>query len=202
MTLVAPTPPAASGFIDFLTRLEYGKLLDEADDALVNLLRELVKAADRGAKPKGGLTLKINFDYDEDGLLSVKGDLAVTKPRYPRRNTILFCNAQGEIIGTAPKQLSIFAEHGTEVSPEAVAVAPQQAAPVAVAMAQTAPVAVAMAQAAPVAVATVAVATAPADLPPNEGPVSFAVEETAGSNPVRSDDVAVEPVPRAMRVVV
>lgn len=107
-TALTPVTERESTFVDFLHRLEFGRFVDDCDDNLTNLLRALAKALEIGAKPKGTLTLKITMELDENAVLIVSPDLAVTKPRHPRKNTVLFADANGNIVGAAPQQLTMF----------------------------------------------------------------------------------------------
>ena len=127
--------PAMSPFIEFLLRLEHGRLVDSGDDALVNMIRELHKAERSGGKPKGDITLKISFNLDQ-GMLETLCDLKLTKPRMKRSRTVLFASEDGEIVGEAPRQLGLFPKAeaadvaSVETAPVSVSVAAPLAAPI------------------------------------------------------------------------
>jgi hypothetical protein len=106
------------------------------DDQHVNLMRELIRAEERGDKPKGELTLKVTYTLD-GGMLDVQSDVKVSKPRLKRPRTVLFADPTGKIVGEPPRQLSMFggtAETNPPISTaapvgasEPVSVAPQPA---------------------------------------------------------------------------
>ncbi len=158
--------------IDALERIEYGRFLDDCDNAVTEMVKELYRALDKGVDPKGTITIKLDLKLQEGGAMALKGDLAVTKPRYPRKTTFVFATQDGEIVGSAPQQLTMFGDRKKKADADAVmgeptaVVSPVAAAPVdAVAVAPAAPVAApAVAMTAPAAVAPI-VPTVPAASP-------------------------------------
>lgn len=85
--------------VDTLRHLEGGVFLDEASDALA----EVVKAVDATGK-NGKITLTIDVRRATAGAMAVRGAFTVKKPAEPPLEALLFPTPEGNLLTEDPSQ--------------------------------------------------------------------------------------------------
>ena len=100
-----PTPPSRS-FGVFLAELEDGRLHGALTDALRDLIGDLEEARQRGGKPKGKLTLTLNFTHD-DGIVECSADFATKAPKPPRGRSIFWVTPDNNLTRRNPAQADL-----------------------------------------------------------------------------------------------
>ncbi len=89
--------------------------LIENGDAAHDFFKEVGKTLDvmreaqggSKAKIKGSVTFKLSFVLDED-VVEIDPEITAKVPKIPRRHTMTFITATGELSTEHPKQLSLF----------------------------------------------------------------------------------------------
>lgn len=100
--------PAANNFAQFIQSLEDGALHADLTAHLQEINHKLSQhVIDHGGKPKGSLTLKIDFRLDQ-GVFEIDAKAVVKVPDEPRGRSIMWALPDGRFTGTNPKQMSFF----------------------------------------------------------------------------------------------
>jgi hypothetical protein len=95
-------------FTQFLGAVEDGKLHHDLTEGVAELVTALRDTADAvGGKPKGKLTLTLDFTLDRD-TMEITGDLQVKKPKIQRGRSIFWTMPGGGLSRMNPKQRELF----------------------------------------------------------------------------------------------
>jgi hypothetical protein len=100
--------PTAYTFGQFIQMMEDGELHGELSDALQKINAAMANhALDFGGKPKGKMTLTIDFTLDK-GVFEIRGDYAVKLPTPPRGKTVVWGTQDNRFTPQNPKQMHLF----------------------------------------------------------------------------------------------
>ncbi|MDJ0685370.1 MAG: hypothetical protein QNJ84_11765 [Alphaproteobacteria bacterium] len=100
--------PACFTFAQFLQLLEDGDLHGELSDALKQINAALNQhVLDYGGKPKGKLTVAIDFTLD-GGVFDIRADYTVKTQKPPRHKTMAWSTDKNHFTGHNPKQMHMF----------------------------------------------------------------------------------------------
>lgn len=100
-----PTPPSRS-FGVFLAELEDGRLHGDLSSALRDLVASLEEASARGGKPRGKLSVTMNFALD-DGIVECTADYAVKAPKLARGRSIFWVTPDNNLTRRNPAQADL-----------------------------------------------------------------------------------------------
>lgn len=102
------TVPAASTFAQFIQMLEDGDYHAELTTALQNINGALSDhALSFGGKPKGKLTLSVDFTLD-NGVFEINADFNTKLPKAPRSRTVAWATQDNRFSPQNPRQMQLF----------------------------------------------------------------------------------------------
>lgn len=94
----------ALSFSTFLAQLSDGEFNTDLTDQMRDLVAALSDCfADNGGKPGGKIAITLSFKLD-DGIVEVKPDLKVTKPKVAQRKSVFWATPGNNLTRRNPKQ--------------------------------------------------------------------------------------------------
>lgn len=87
-----------------LQHIDNGRLAAELTEEIRSMVGDLTNAKMEGAKtPKGKVVVTLDFALEE-GEIELRHDLKVTKPKLPRRRTLLWATPDNNLCARDPRQ--------------------------------------------------------------------------------------------------
>lgn len=113
-----PTKPVPMAFQTLCGAAEDGRLLDELNRALTDLVATMRKEQmSRGGKPKGALTLGFALQLDQHGMMEVQANMKVTEPKAERSRSIFYTLQDNTLSPNNPRQIAMDLGTPREVTP-------------------------------------------------------------------------------------
>ena len=102
-----PQPVPSRNIAKIINELEGGDFQHELSNAVQDLMADMEEVRqDFRGKPEGSVTITLKFKND-DGVIDVKSEFKVSKPKRPRRKTIYWLTDQHLLSLTNPRQLDM-----------------------------------------------------------------------------------------------
>jgi hypothetical protein len=100
--------PTAKSFSQFIQLMEDGEFHADLSNALQTINAALNQhMIDHGGKPKGKLSIDINFRL-EDGVFEITGGIDIKVPKTPRGKTIAWSTPDNQFTPQNPRQMQLF----------------------------------------------------------------------------------------------
>lgn len=101
-------------FSQALAAMENGDLNKQLTKESKEVLAELFGQVGNGQKTvKGSMTVTFNFTVSDDGMVDIVADLKSKTPKVPRRRSVMFTDADGNMHIRNPAQADMFNADGS-----------------------------------------------------------------------------------------
>lgn len=102
------TEPIIRTFADALSVMEDGQLICDLTAAQQSLIAALHDAAlNKGGKPKGSISLKLEYSLEE-GMVEIHSDIKAVEPKTKRARTMMWVTPENNLSRSNPKQRGLF----------------------------------------------------------------------------------------------